>query len=91
MASRTRSDVTGDYDVVLLRNDGWTLAAPLRYLKAAYELWSGSWVAAQHRDGYALPVRSYRALRAALRAQTAAGKDCEDGIDEAGWDRAMMR
>ncbi len=35
----------GDHwDIVLVRDDGWSLAAPAHLARAAYKLWQGYWV-----------------------------------------------
>lgn len=32
------------YDVIFVRDDGWSLGAPKRFRRTAHKLWAGSWV-----------------------------------------------
>lgn len=46
--------------VVFIRNDGWTLGAPVHYEKNAFETWSDHWTHfAKLPDGVATPIEEY--------------------------------
>lgn len=47
--------------IVFKRNDGWHLAAPKEFEKAAYELWKEHWVGFARRPSKEFqPIENYR-------------------------------
>lgn len=48
-------------DVIFVRNDGWSLAAPMRYAQVAFGLWSEEWAFWLKRpSGEPLPMEKWK-------------------------------
>lgn len=52
-----------DWRVIFIRNDGWSLGAPLFLERVAYEMWKDQWVAFWRcSSGKVQPISEYRPI-----------------------------